>query len=77
MADEAPDRPDKNPERANPSGIGWGFGILAAIVVLILLSYGLGNNARWGENNRIAHMMPPASSSSDGPATRAWKPNTP
>ena len=75
---EVPDQPEEDLERINTSsGTGWGFGVLAAVVLLILLSYGFGNNGRWGESGGIAHMMPPVASSNDGPATRAWRPNTP
>jgi hypothetical protein len=76
MAD-VPDRPEENPGHINTSGSGWAFGVLAAVVLLILLSYGLGNNERWGVDGGLAHMMPPVASSNDGPATRAWRPNTP
>jgi hypothetical protein len=74
---EVPDQPEEDLERINTSGTGWGFGVLAAVVLLILLSYGFGNNGRWGSGGGIAHMMPPVASSNDGPATRAWRPNTP
>ena len=76
MAD-VPDHPEEDLERINTSGTGWGFGVLAAVVLLILLSYGFGNNARLAERDRIAHMTPPIASSDDGPATRTWPPNTP
>jgi len=67
--------PDKAPQRPYQSGVGWGFGVLAAVIVLIVLSWGFGSNGRgWGESDRMAHMMPPAAGSSDGPATRAWRP---
>jgi hypothetical protein len=74
---QIPDRPEDTREQINTSGTGWGIGVLVGVVLLMLLSYGLGNNARWGERDRIAHMMPPMASSDDGPATRTWRPNTP
>jgi hypothetical protein len=74
---EVPDQPEEDLQRINTSGTGWGFGVLAAVILLILLSYGFGNNGRWGTDGGIAHMMPPVASSNDGPATRAWRPNTP
>jgi hypothetical protein len=76
MAD-IPDHSEEKPQRINTSGTGWGFGVLAAVVLLILLSYGFGNNGRWGGRDGIAHMLPPVASSNDGPATRAWRSNTP
>jgi hypothetical protein len=74
---QIPDHPEESREKINTSGTGWGFGVLGGVILLILLSYGFGHNARWDERDRIAHMMPPVASSNDGPATRAWRPNTP
>jgi hypothetical protein len=74
---EIPNQPNESPERINTSGTGWAGGVLLGVVLLILLSYGFGNNARLAERDRIAHMTPPIASSDDGPATRTWRPNTP
>jgi hypothetical protein len=52
-------------------GVGWSFGILAAILVVILIAWGWGGPGRgWGRGNQLAHMAPPAFSPGDGPATR-------
>jgi hypothetical protein len=74
---DVPNQSDENRERINTSGTGWAFGVLAGVVLLILLSYGFGNNGWWGERDGVAHMLPPVASSNDGPATRTWRPNTP
>jgi len=74
--DEAPERDDEVPERGYDRSASWGFGVLAAVLVLILLGWGWGGSGRgWGRDDRMAHMMPPAANSADGPATRAWTPH--
>ena len=51
---------------------GWGFAILAAVIAVILVGWGWAGQGRgWGRSNQMAHMMPPAVSSTNGPATRA------
>ncbi len=57
--------------RQYAASVGWSFGILAAILVVILIAWGWGSPGRgWGRGNQLAHMMPPAVSPADGPATR-------
>jgi hypothetical protein len=54
------------------NGIGWGFGVLAAVVLIVIISWGWGGQGRgWGRDNQLAHMMPPAVSAANGPATRS------
>jgi hypothetical protein len=75
MPDEATPNeamPDDLPPRQFATGIGWGFAVLAAVVLTIIVSWSWGGQGRgWGRNNRLAHMMPPAVSSMNGPATRS------
>jgi len=68
--------PEQGPPRRYGDGVAWGFAVLGGVIALIILGWGFGGNGRgWGENNELAHMMPPASGySTDGPATRAWSP---
>jgi hypothetical protein len=69
--------PDEVPGPDHDHDVGWGFGVLAVVLVLILLGWGWGSSGRgWGRDNQMAHMMPPAASSADGPATRAWTPHS-
>ena len=68
--------PDEVPPPGYGGGTGWGFAVLAAVILIILLGWGFGGNGRgWGRNDQMAHMMPPAANSADGPATRAWSPH--
>ncbi len=65
-------------QQPSPGGLRWGFGVLAAVIVLIAIGWALSNNGRgWGESEHMAHMMPPGANAIDGPASRAWKPNKP
>ena len=65
-------------KQPSPTGLGWGFGVLAAVIVLIMVGWALSNNGcGWGESDRIAHIAPPSANSADGPATRAWRSNKP
>lgn len=67
--------PDEVPQRREEDGVAWGFAVLAAVILMILVGWGWGGNGRgWGRSDQMAHMMPPAASSADGPATRAWSP---
>jgi hypothetical protein len=69
--------PNEVPQRRYDGGMGWGFAVLAAVIVVIMLGWGWGGNGRgWGRSGQMAHMMPPAANSADGPATRAWNPNS-
>ena len=61
--------PENAPEHRD--GVGWGFGVLAAIIVLIAISWASGGKNSWGRN-QLAHMAPPATYPNDGPATRAF-----
>jgi hypothetical protein len=63
--------PDDAPQRRE--GVGWGFGVLAAIIILIIVSWASGGKNGWGRDP-LAHMAPPASLSNDGPATRSYIP---
>ena len=64
--------PDDVPPRPFGTDAGWGFAILAAVIVVILLGWGWAGQGRgWGRSNPMAHMMPPAVSPTNGPATRA------
>ena len=64
--------PDDRPPRPSGTDAGWGFAILAAVIVVILVGWGWAGQGRgWGRSNPMAHMMPPAVSSTNGPATRA------
>jgi hypothetical protein len=70
VPDEA--MPNGLPPRQHESGAGWGFAVLAAVVLIIVVSWGWGGQGRgWGRDNRLAHMMPPAVSPMNGPATRS------
>jgi hypothetical protein len=65
--------PDEVPPRQDDMSVGWGIAILAAVIVVIIAGLGWGGQGRgWGRSSEMAHMAPPAVSSSDGPATRAW-----
>jgi hypothetical protein len=64
--------PDDTPSRQFESGIGWSFGVLAAVILMIIVSWAFGGHGRgWGRDNALAHKMPPAVSSDNGPATRS------
>jgi hypothetical protein len=64
---------DDVPPTRHEAGVGWGFAVLAAVIVMIILGWGSGGHGHgWGRSNELAHMMPPAVDSGDGPATRAW-----
>jgi hypothetical protein len=67
---------DEAPQRGGRSDVGWSLAVLAGVILLIILSWGVGGNGRgWGESNRMAHMAPPMPGISDnGPATRKWSP---
>ena len=63
---------NERPPRPSGTDAGWGFAILAAVIAVILVGWGWAGAGRgWGRNNQMAHMMPPAVSSTNGPATRA------
>ena len=64
--------PENAPQRRE--SIGWGFGVLAAILALIVLSWAAGGKSGWGQRNQLAHMTPPTSYPDNGPATRAFVP---
>jgi hypothetical protein len=64
--------PDDRPPRPSGTDAGWGFAILAVVIVVILAGWGWAGQGRgWGRSNPMAHMMPPAVSPTNGPATRA------
>jgi hypothetical protein len=64
--------PDDVPPRRYGTDVGWGFAILAAVILMIIVGWGWSGQGRgWGRGNQMAHMMPPAVSSTNGPATRA------
>jgi len=64
--------PDDMPPRPSGRDVGSGFAILAAVIAVILVGWGWAGQGRgWGRSNQMAHMMPPAVSSTNGPATRA------
>jgi hypothetical protein len=64
--------PDDTPSRPTERGFGWGFGIFAAVILLIIVSWAFGGHGRgWGRQNGLAHMMPPAVGADNGPATRS------
>jgi hypothetical protein len=57
------------------SGVGWGIAVLSAVSMLILLAWGFGGHGHgWGRSGQLAHMMPPAVNSENGPATRTGVP---
>jgi hypothetical protein len=69
--------PDEIPPPRYDMSVGWGFAILAAVIATIMLGWGWGGHGRgWGRGNEMAHMMPPAVNFADGPATRAWSPQS-
>jgi hypothetical protein len=53
-------------------GVGWGFGILAAVIIIIIFGWRWGddNGRGWGRSDQLAHMMPTAA----GPLRRAFSP---
>jgi len=58
--------------RQRRESIGWGFAVLAAILVIIFIGWGWSGQGRgWGRNNQMAHMTPPAVNADNGPATRS------
>lgn len=64
--------PNNGTPRPSVTDAGWGFAILAAVIAVILVGWGWAGQGRgWGRSNQMAHMMPPAVSSTNGPATRA------
>jgi hypothetical protein len=66
--------PEETPRRRYEGNVGWSFGILAAVIVVILIGWGWGGQGHGWGRDQMAHMAPPAVSSSDGPASRAWSP---
>jgi hypothetical protein len=63
--------PDHIPSQPVES-VSWGFGVLAAIILMIIVSWAFGGRGHgWGRDNALAHMMPPAVSADNGPATRS------
>ena len=63
---------NERPPRPSGTDAGWGFAILAAVIAVILVGWGWAGQGRgWGRSDQMAHMMPPAVSSTNGPATRA------
>ena len=64
--------PNDGTPRPSGTDAGWGFAILAVVIVVILAGWGWAGQGRgWGRSNPMAHMMPPAVSPTNGPATRA------
>lgn len=60
------------PSRQSDLGAAWGFAVAAAVIVIIMIGWGwTGQGRGWGHRTQLAHMMPPAVSSNDGPATRS------
>jgi hypothetical protein len=61
--------------RPAAGGVVWGFAVLAAVIIMVIIGWGLGggNGRGWGRSDQLAHMMPTAAGPTDGPATRAWK----
>jgi hypothetical protein len=66
------DMPENAPQRGED--MRWGFGVLAAIIVLIIVSWASGAKNGWGQRNQLAHMAPPVAYLNDGPVTRAFIP---
>jgi hypothetical protein len=67
--------PDEMPPQVSNSGVGWAFGVLAAVILIIVFGWGFGGQGHgWGQDNQMAHMTPPMASGEDGPAARAWAP---
>ena len=66
--------PDEVPQRRETSSVGWGFAVLAAVIVIIMIGWGVGGNGGGWGRSEMAHMTPPAGNSDDGPATRSWIP---
>jgi hypothetical protein len=65
-------RPSRPYDRHYDLSAAWGFAIAAAVIVIIMVGWGwTGHGRGWGRNNQLAHMMPVAVSSSNGPATRS------
>jgi hypothetical protein len=64
--------PEDPPSRQYGSDIGWGCAVLAAVILMIIVSWSWGGQGRgWGRDNQLAHMMPPAVGATNGPATRS------
>lgn len=58
--------------------MGWGFAVLAAVMMMILIGWGWGSQGRgWGRGDQIAHMMPPSAGPSNSPASRTGAPTPP
>ena len=69
------DAPEDMPPRQFGSDMGWGFAVLAAVIVMVIVAWGWSGQGRgWGRTNEVAHMMPPVTAGMNGPATRAWIP---
>ena len=69
MPDEVP------PRRSGDMSVAWSFAVLAAVIVLIFVGWGFGGRGGGWGRNEMAHMLPPAVSSANSPATRAWTPS--
>jgi len=68
-------QPSGQPSRRQyGSGVSWGFGVLAGVIAIILLSWGFGGNGHGWGHDQMAHMMPAGSGPASGPASRAWSP---
>ena len=58
--------------RDHPEQTRLGFRHFGRGHVVIVVGWGWAGQGRgWGRSNQMAHMMPPAVSSTNGPATRA------
>ncbi len=57
--------------RPAEGGVGWGFAVLAGVIIMIIIGWGWsdGNGRGWGRSDQLAH-MPTAAGPTDGPATR-------
>jgi tetratricopeptide (TPR) repeat protein len=52
--------------------------VSAIVITVVMIGWGWGvsNGGGWGHSNQPAQMIPPASGLTDGPATRAWTPQS-
>jgi hypothetical protein len=67
--------PEEVPPRRSDMSVAWSFAVFAAVILLIIVGWGFGGRGGgWGRGNEMAHMLPPAVSSENSPATRAWAP---